>query len=215
MPERPLPPALIEQLKKNATRIAGVLGQMENADHRRAHSEVQHYSQVNTEVWGRRVRQMNISKNFPGVNVVIKRAHDATSQQIIRIIENAVEEHNYDQQNPGLLSRLLKRGLKPSYELRKPFAYAISGDLIAMAKTDKPSIEEVLGSPYAKPTSRGLAFLKKLEEDHGITQADVKKSWDTLRKSNYRKAIMLYEGSFLILGYEKEKLVFMPLLDLE
>jgi len=215
MPERPLPPELIERLKKNAPKLEGLLGDMENVDHRTDRQVFSSFYPKNTKIWGGRVRQMNISKNFPGTELVIKRTHAATSQQIIRIIENAVEEHNYDQQNPGLLSRLLKRGLKPSYELRKPFAYAISGDLIAMAKTDKPSIEEVLGSPYAKPTSRGLAFLKKLEEDHGITQADVKKSWDTLRKSNYRKAIMLYEGSFLILGYEKEKLVFMPLLDLE
>ena len=161
MPERPLPPALIEQLKKNATRIAGVLGQMENADHRRAHSEVQHYSQVNTEVWGRRVRQMNISKNFPGVNVVIKRAHDATSQQIIRIIENAVEEHDYGQQNPGLLSRLLKRGLKPSYELRKPFAYAISGDLIAMAKNGQANNRRSLGITVCKTDLARAGFSKK------------------------------------------------------
>jgi len=85
MPVKRLPAKLLQQLRSLAARsrkrqfggkqIDLALGRMKNIDHRMNTHGIDRLKPDAIELCGRRVRQMNVSKNFPGVELVLKRTH--------------------------------------------------------------------------------------------------------------------------------------------
>src|SRR3989338_5999760 len=64
-----LPPELIVRLRKAEKYISARLGKMKNIDHRRKIFG----ESKNADMPGSRVREMNVRRNFPRIQVVIKR----------------------------------------------------------------------------------------------------------------------------------------------
>lgn len=206
MPLKPLPNSLVERLRKGFAKPERLqmLKRMENIDHRsgklvrwmRAASEI--------EMPGKRVRQMDISRNYPQVKLALKVPHGTTerfvtAQETIDRVHGMVDIHN---------QRFKK---ETEYRLLKPYAYAITPKLIAMSKTDAPSVEEVLGGrKNQERTERGIRMLCLLKKRNGLQKEDIERIAQTLR---LRTGIL--DGNMLLLGAEKGKLVFMPLVDYE
>jgi len=203
MPVKKLPFTLIERLKKAAPKIKKALGRMKNIDHRK---DLSKSNPREIELPGRRIRQMNISRNYPNTELVIKRTHLYNAEKTIRKVKEAVRKHN-QKFNPK------------NYVLLEPEAYAISKHLIAMAKTDAPSLEEILGKrdiffwvkmwfPEGK-TERGKKFFEEMKEKYNVNETQLKEA--------YLKAEKLTDwdtSNLLLLGFENGKFVFMPLVDI-
>ena len=202
MPVRPLPPELVKRLKKSSCVISAYLGNMENLDHR---PYIELDDSRDTHSSGGRVREMNISKNFPNEKLVIKRAHtglfgeaeikDDAPARIIKHFSELVDKHN----------SLFKPG---DYELRKPIIYDIGYGLIAMAKTDAPSIEEMIHEDISRRTERGRTLMRNLIKEHKISVTKFKEICETLRTRTH-----LPSAHLLVLGVENGKIIFMPLPD--
>ena len=193
MPVKPLPKRLVEDLRRHHRIIDGALGGMKNIDHRRGRNPG--VSQRDTHEYGRRIRQMNVSRNYPGVELVIKRVHGGTAQRNIDYVREIIREHN--------------RKYRPKrYRLRMPKAYAISEELVAMAKADCPSINEIIGSEKDK-TDRGARFLEQLSKEHGVQIHDLVEA-----VSEVCRNIDSSTQNSLVLGYEGEKFIFIPLIDM-
>jgi len=89
MPLKPLPKKLIARLEKvisaHSVRrhgrqdgIYAALGRMENIDHRKPGYQ---YCPKDTVHWGGRIRQMNVSRNFSGVELALKRTHEVSAKK--------------------------------------------------------------------------------------------------------------------------------------
>ncbi len=200
MPVKPLPRKLIDRLKADAKRgeahghnLHNTLGRMENIDHRRdPNSKYPHA----TDLFGYRVRQMNIKRNFPGVELVLKRTHGHEATTVIRYVEDVVREHN-------------SKNTQKDYTLLRPNAYAVAGDIIAMSKTNAPSVDEIVGRNKNSRTARGRSFFEKLSKEHNVTLQQIRNAADSVRRyTNIRK------GDLLVIGFEKGKLLLMPLLEI-
>ncbi|MDO8537722.1 MAG: hypothetical protein Q7S21_02455 [archaeon] len=193
MPTKPLPQELIERLKKVGSRLR--LRRMKVIDHRKRERSL---STAKVEHWGRRVRQMNVSKSFPQTELVLKYVHDRSAKKTIEIVQQRVRKHN-ESFNP-------KR-----YVLSEPIAYAIAPKIIAMAKTDAPSVEEILEDK----TERGQAFINelksKLKVNPSIAERKLKRAFNELFRNTQGK---IKSGNVLVLGYESGKIVFIPLVDI-
>lgn len=203
MPVKTLPKKLVKRLKNASPVISRYLGRMKNIDHR---SDLRNNSIESTSTWGRRVRQMDVSKNYPKTELVIKRTHkksvsdsDSNARRTVSFIRGMVKKHNS------------KYGAESGYVLIVPKAYAIRKDLIAMAKTDCPSIEEITGNPEDR-TQRGKMFFEKIQEKYGVTEQQLDDKfnllWRRIRRAEPDK------GNIVLLGYKKGAFIFMPLVDL-
>jgi len=199
MPTKRLPPELVRKLrnlftelsKQNPQTAYKLLGGMKNIDHRRQSIEL---PDTNTEMYGRRIREMNVSRNFPGVKLVIKRAHNKSAQKTIDDIMKKVREH-----------KIMNRGKEIPYEFVAPHAYAIGAQLIAMHKVDIPSVYEIRGE---QPTERGREYFKKLKRKYGVTDEELE-----LAKKHLVGQIGISSANILLIGVRNGKFVFMPLLD--
>ncbi len=203
MPVKPLPRELVARLKRVGRKIGREtfkeggnpigprLGRMKNIDHREKDPRRMAFP-TDTVGWGGRVREMNISRNFPDVKLAMKRAHHGTARETIVEIRKRVESHNAE--------------YKPQeYVLRMPYAYAISRDLIAMSKTNAPSLEEVVRQ--ANP--RGRKVLEMLQAQ-GFTLEKLRAvSQLVVKRTGWR------DTNLLVVGTSKGKLLLLPLLDLE
>jgi len=208
MPVKALPKDIVARLKKigpelerlrrttrnpRAPKEAWLLARMKNIDHRRGKNP-RSQGERDIENWSGRVRQLRVS--LRGTGVVIKKTHDATAWETISWIQRKVRIHN----------ELPK--LPEDYVLVEPKAYAISRSLIAMAKTRKPSVEEIIGLDE-KQTERGRKFFAKLKAKHGITEHHLRYAMRILRDITGFKS-----SNVLLLGVKNGKFVFMPLLDM-
>ncbi len=198
MPTRPLPKELVERLRRTAPRLERLLGKMANVDHRK-----RCISPADVESTGGRVRELNVRKSSPEIPIVIKRDHGSSAQETIEWVQNRVRKHNER-------IRMLPPAERPDYILKKPYAYAISRTLIAMAKTDAPSIAEL---SEKNKTERGAKMLEKLRVKHGISASQIKDSKKALWWNFSDTANPPNSQNMLLLGVEKGKLVFMPLVD--
>jgi len=202
MPVKSLHPKLVADLRAHHGIIGRLLGRMKNIDHRQ--DRTPWIPKEDSYEYGRRVRQMNVSRNYPETELVIKRVHPTTwspyitAKQTIDRLRALVKGDNQQQAKPK------------GYELRMPEAYAIGEDLIAMAKTDHPSVEEMIGIGHLDKTDRGGKLLRELKRKHRIDEYDLVKANDEVRA---RTGIQ--PANLLVLGYENGKFVFMPLVDLE
>lgn len=207
MPTKRLSVALVNRLRRliqreeektgGSGRIYGLLGQMRNVDHRR--NERPHLHTSMTHLWGRRVRQMNVSRNFPKTKLVLKRVHDGSAEKIIQELKDCVREHNKK-----------FSATEEAYTLVEPKAYVIGEYLVAMSKTDAPSIDEILSEPdWSEETRRGQDFFKKINKAHNVTKEDLRAAF---------KRVLSRTGisnqNLLLLGFEEGKFVFMPLVDI-
>jgi len=99
MPFKPLPKELVERLKshvKNNSFGFGALGGLPIVDPYRKKVRA---SRKTTSVPGRRVRKLDVKRNFPNHPVVIKRTHDPASWTIASV-QIKVEKHNKRYSNP-------------------------------------------------------------------------------------------------------------------
>ncbi|MCX6802137.1 MAG: hypothetical protein NT067_03400 [Candidatus Diapherotrites archaeon] len=169
MVHRPLPSALIARLRAAERKISPRLGAMKNSDARvpslygrKPREWPSGWQEMDAGTTGFRVREMNVSRNFPGVRLVLKRPHgeglsgrEPSAQDVIDRINGKV--------------RLINEGFHPKdFELRAPFAYAVGNDLIAMRKTNAPTLRQVLYG-LGKKEDRARRTLSK----KGITSQDL------------------------------------------
>lgn len=197
MPIRPLPKKLVNWLQAAARRGLD-LGQMENVDHRQRFPDLVFTPEESTNVSGRRVRQINVGQNFPRENlkgVVIKRTHDLTARETIRRLQNIVKSHN-------------AKYTPSNYALLMPHAYEIGEDLIAMAKTSNPSVQEIL-SKSGSQTQRGKDFFGKIAKKFSVTENDLRAAAETVKEMTG-----ILQGNLLLLGYIDKRFIFMPLIDI-
>ena len=204
MPLRPLPPELVARLmrvgrkigretfKEGGNPINPRLSRMKSIDHRKKDPRRANIFPEDTRWWGGRVREMNVSRNFPGVRLAIKRTQHATARETIAEIRKRVDSHNAE--------------YKPKeYVLLMPHAYDISQDLIAMSKTNAPSLEEVV----RQANVRGRTVFGMLQAQ-GFTLEKLRSvSKRVVARTGWR------DTNVLIVGISKGKLLLLPLLDLE
>ncbi len=189
---KPLPAPLIQRLKKAAPLIEKKLGKMQNIDPRQDEVLLSDVPRDSTSRAGRRVRQMNIARNFPTVELAIRRTHSSNANQEVTEIRKVVQNHNRQYKNKN-------------YFLLEPIAEAISDKLIAMPKINAPSVSEIL----FKHTSRGTAFFERLNKAFGVTQENL---WASSHKVFSRTGSIVSVNLWL-LGFKEGKLVFMAMPD--
>ena len=199
MPIKRLPESLVQRLrqlvkKSGKQRAFTALGRMENIDHRRDYLRVEGVPHKHsTTDWGRRVRQMNVSRNYPNVDLVIKRTHGFSAEEAKAHLEE--EYRQFNQAKPT------------KFVLKKPIVYVIGPDLLAMSRADFPSIAEVIGGrDYESP--RGTDFFHGLETKHGISREDLRVAFKEWKKGHS------FKRNTLLLGFQKGKFIFMQLPDI-
>lgn len=190
---RPLPETLVKRLRaivsKNASEWSKKMSKMKSIDHRG--------KQPKPRLWGERVREMNVSRNFPGIRLVVKKGHmPFDSKFVVDTIKEIVKDHN--------------NTFKPKeYELVEMPAeflgYGFFEDFIAMPKVDAPTVYEmrhdstVRGKRFTQLLKKFKFSLKQLESAAKIVEKRTGISPDNL----------------VFLGLRKGKFVFMPLADLK
>ena len=83
MPAKTLPKKLVARLTRTSEILNRSLIRMKNIDHRRNHPSrrvIKKSSEV-AGVWGGRIRQLDVSRNYPGVELVIKKTHNLSFQK--------------------------------------------------------------------------------------------------------------------------------------
>lgn len=193
MPIKSLPNSLVKRLRARVAKESrqpdkpGLFDRARNLDHRG---------------FSNRVVELNVSRYFPGVRVAIKKTHGYTAQDTINIVKRFVRDHNASA-NPR------------SYVLVAPKAYAIGQYLLAMAKTNKPSVCEIIGdSKGAGKTQRGKQFFELLKQKYGIEESALNEAFNELAAWKRKGAILKCRiDNVLLLGFRKGRFVFMPLLD--
>jgi hypothetical protein len=176
-----------------------------SADHRNPTS---HHHRIFTAEYSYRVRELRVK----GTNgVVIKRVHDDDPLTILKTLRTIVDLHN-------------KTHNDSSYILKKPVGHPIGEHFIAMSKVNAPSIGEMLPGKYE--TNRGKEFLKKLARETGLTTTVVEERLEKAHESLFKncetakKQVYIPQGKYeflrtnvLVVGFEKGKFVFVPLID--
>ncbi|MFH1895343.1 MAG: hypothetical protein ABIJ74_02035 [archaeon] len=212
MPVKPLPKKLVKRLERASSVILRQLERMKSVDHRfddpfRRSEKVLRAKKHN--FYRGRVRQMNVSKDYSGVELVIKRTHNTKgfSSTELNDIQRMVKAHNERIKRFGKENEI-------KYVLREPIAYDIGNDLVAMAKTNKPSLREILG-PFKdvgnpnKLTLRGIQFFRKLSKKHNVTRKQL-----AIAAEQVSKETGIGQTNILLLGVNKKgKFIFMPLFD--
>ncbi|MFA5931684.1 MAG: hypothetical protein WC821_05250 [archaeon] len=138
-----------------------------------------------------KIREMDISKNYPEIGVVVlKRTEALDAKQKLSLIHKLINFHNTNH--------------KPTYySLKKPIAYPLGERYILMAKTEKPSLEEVLvGS-----TRRAKTFMDQLATE-GANLDMLKQARIELERN-----IGYLPKDIFIIDFKEGKFVFMPYIE--
>ena len=184
MPVRKVPPKIVARLskvvawaEKRGYDVPTYLSRMKNADRRVNWPEVQQMARKDQErftlgqrayLWrtraelpGYRVRQPNVLRNLPrknGLELIIKVVHGAGPKrpeikadafEIIKKVKEVVRE--YAANSDG------------SVRLLAPYAYPLGKNLILMAKTHAPTVEEVI---TGRLTPEGKELIKRMAKRH-------------------------------------------------
>ncbi len=199
MPIRRLPSELIKKLHRTAPKLEAVFHRLKTKDHRIGKNDpaLLDAQLIRQGRGGMLVRGLRVNRQFPHTRIVLKWDQNGNARGTISAIAHKVRAHN---QRPH-----------SGYYVVGPKAYAISQKIIAMHEVNFPSIEEVIGNasvPSFGKTKRGHAFLKRVSNT-GLTAEEIRRCADiaTSRLDLNRKNI-------IIIGVEKGKPIFMPLLDL-
>ncbi len=184
---------------------------MKNVDHRKTSREKKvKKANRSSEYCGWRVRQLDVERNFPKTEVVIKRVHGInkvkklSAKEEIKEMKLIVRKHN-NHYNPK------------TYKLLEPVAYAIGGRLVAMPKINAPSgaeIENIVAPQkksslikLEKPTRRASKAVRELEKK-GITKVQIAKAIKEVESQSE-----IWAGNLWLLGHEKGKFIFMSFID--
>lgn len=200
----PLPEPLVQRLRilvkekskthRGRKRIYSFLGSRKNIDHRKKSMPKKAVPETDTKSWGRRIRSFDISRNYPGTELVVKRVHGKLSaERLIFEINKKVVLHNSSKKNLP-------------YELLKLPAHAIGVRLLVMPRIEAPTVDEML-DPLER-TKRGKVFLKKLKQA-GFSERLLKNAALEAKKNSGFSQWHLW-----CLGARKGNFVFMPLADL-
>jgi hypothetical protein len=209
MPTHPLPRHLVKRVhnliikeqhnkKTSPERIPKFLSTLKNIDHRRFKSGK--YSK-DIHCWGGRIRSINVKRNYPQVGeLVLKYSHDNTAREVVDMIGKEVKA-------------CIKKNPR-TFNICKPYVYPVSTNIIAMAKTNYPSIEEAIQLfSDTPPTQRGRKFISNLAKENKKKikeiESELKIAVDELERKTH-----LYPGNILVTGYAKGKFMFMPLADM-
>jgi hypothetical protein len=198
----------------NVRRHEKVMGRMKNADHR--HYREGGWGWDSIHLFGGRVRELDVHRNYPELGqVIIKRVHEIEALRLIRLLRRTVDMHNGRYPNK-------------SYTLRKPVAYAIGERYVAMRKVAYPSVAEITGGGYLNvadlkrmwdpnfATARGFKFFEEVARGHPkCTIAALKEAVMELEYNTDAVYHSIHNTNILLTGFEKEKFVFVPLMDLK
>lgn len=211
MPVKKLPAKLVKRLRAFVSKFGGNrppservnrwLGRRKNVDHRREAPSLAEVSRTNVRHPGRRVRQVDVSRNFPGTEPVIKRVEQRDAKYVLDFVRGFVSRHNKE--------------IRPSrYRLAMPKGYEIGRHFIAMSKTNAPAVSEILRPAGKGGTERGKRFLlEKLKGDRkSLTRAWAEMS-ENLKSLNI-DFLDTAPDNYLVLGVQKGRIVFMPLFDM-
>lgn len=181
-------------------RIEHFLGRTEIADYRQG---LVKKSTTEIHSFTRRARAVDAHNLFPelgkGKQLIIKVEHIREAEETIRRIRGMVARHN-------LLYRLIPK----KYVLRQMDAHAIGPGLIAMPMINAPVLDEIIGTQ----TERGKEFFENLKKKHGVTKEGLKRAAGQLRKRTGGDFEGLCKEDLLLLGVEKGKFVFVPLMEM-
>jgi len=183
------------------------LGRMKNIDLR---TDTDQTTKQDTVHFGGRVRQMNVSRNFPGARVVIKRTHGGMSWHPIEQRAVNVSRNESAAKTLWILEERIKKHAKKTspkdkYVLVKPEARQIGSDLVVMPKINAPTIDEIL----YHPTERGKKFFDSLSKRYGVTGEGLKEAaMQLLMRGDFQF------GNIVVLGVRKGKFILMPLVDI-
>jgi len=191
-----------ETIPMNAEKF---FNRLPSADHR---NPTEHDHRRFNDVFGFRVRELNVK----GTNgVILKKMHSENPLFVLTTLRQIVDRHN-------------KRFTNEPYILRKPKGHPIGEHFIAMSKINAPSIGEMLPGKYT--TKRGEEFLKTLAKQKNVSPTELVRTLETAHQKLFqncetvRQQMPLHYGSFeflrtnvIVIGIEKGKFVFVPLLD--
>jgi len=206
---RPLPKKLVARLKRIAPHllaerlrakdpkpVGSRLARMRNVDHRLEKKIDPPYPETKWRYY--RVQEMDLSRNHPGLRVVIKHHHGGgtpgiatTASDLIRTTRGDVHWHNRTFRN------------ETRYKVLMPHAHAIHDELIAMAWIGAPTCNEVID----QETKRGRTMFAKLGR-----KSETRPQLDeiaTLAADRLRTDT----ENLMLIDYARGKFVFMPLVD--
>lgn len=192
MPTKHLNKRLVERLKRVAPRLLTPerFRKMKNVDHRQHWTEAPGDGITGS---GHRVRELRVRKENSRIPVVIKRDHlTSTPEKTVKYLRSIVGDHN-------------KIWQPENYRIYVPHAYALNEHYLAMAKTNYPSLTEIIGK---FKTPRGTKFFKRLAKKHGVTLEEFKRAASSVSK---RTAIPF--GNLMLIGVRNKRFIFVPLVD--
>jgi len=205
MPIKPLPPKLLERLKRlgplmerHPKRFGDFLGRSKNIDPRK-HLTSRHERKI--KGWGRRVRSINTSMGRYGVSSVVVKRSEMLAKETIDEIKKGVRDHN-------------QKYAPSDYVLSKPYAYALDSNHIAMIEVDFPNLGEILSTNREELTERGKIFFEKLKRENRNRERPVTKKRLKTAYKKLRERTSFRMGNLLLIGFEDGKFKFLPLFDL-
>jgi len=196
-----------KNVSKGRTQIKSLLGRLKNVDHRSEEFNVN----LGVEDWGGRVREINISRNYPSVKkLILKYTHDINAKKTLVRLFDTVSYHN-------------KKYPNSEYYLYKPYAYPVGEKIIAMSKASAPSLAEMIGSKHngvgdtAGFTKRGEKMLLTLSEKTNRSVKELRENLANLsnlvEERTLEGGLPITRGNLLCVGVKNGKFVFVPLAD--
>ncbi|MEE9323338.1 MAG: hypothetical protein V3U72_02210 [Candidatus Aenigmarchaeota archaeon] len=211
MPVKELPPELVLKLRNTYTHLEGnekeayrLLGRLKNIDPRNGPKA----PSTNTNWYGYRVREMNVSRQFPGTELVLKRCHDFTAEETIKGILKRVRTHN-------------KKYNPKNYSLTEPKVYPIGENIVAMSKIEGISFYDWSSMGGDGGDNFDIEYkthiLRKFEKEE-ITQKRISKASEEIR-TNFESVDFDYDegdivANMIIYGRRGNKLLVVPAIDM-
>ncbi len=154
------------------------------------------------EVWGERIRAMNVKRNYPKLGkIVFKRVHGMSAGELVTHLNRLV---NFVNASP--------KRKRNDWVVVKPFIYPINEDVVAMAHINIPALGEMLAPLDSHTgTHRGQnALLSFLKLNPKYSAQDLFEISDDIKRSGFGNT---NTNNFVFLGIKKGKFVFVPLAD--
>ncbi|QQR92999.1 MAG: hypothetical protein IPJ89_02010 [Candidatus Iainarchaeum archaeon] len=170
---------------------------MPNKDHRTPNND--YWMPFTTTAWGYRVRGMNISRNYPGTKLILKRSQILDAKKEIKLVRRAVKKFN-----------ALPSVSRPHCVLLPPIAYSVGKGLIAMREVKYPAVDELIDfrtSEYGTLTPRGAQWVKRLQRK-GMDMETFRDIVDEVSRITD-----IAPRNIMVLGVQKGKLILMPFVD--
>ncbi|VVB74416.1 Uncharacterised protein [uncultured archaeon] len=145
--------------------------------------------------FGGRVRVFDVSRNYPHLGkLVVKAVHGTTASRLISFLNSSVEKAN----------RMPK---KHPWVLRKPHIYSLNQEFVAMAKTNLPSVEEIV-SPAHHSKGAQEFFLRFARDNEWVT---AKQMLACAAEASRNSGLSIQ--NLLFAGIKDKKYIFIPLAD--